>query len=263
MNIEFKGKSAIITGAASGLGKGIALQFAQNGADVWAVDISEQGGQKTLEEMKPFGNRYGFTRTDISKYEDMAAAYADAKRAFGRIDIAVNAAGVFSTNRFLEATPDDIKKHLDINLMGAVYGCQLALSTMIGQGGGGKIVNLSSVGGRLGELDFPFYTLGKAGVINLTQSVAFNAAPHDINVNAVCPGIIRTPMWEVVLGAIAGDMPAEEREKFFDEVLKARTPLGRAQTPEDIAYAVLFLCSPYAANITGQALNVCGGSKMN
>jgi len=263
MNIEFTGKSVIVTGAASGLGKGIAMQFAQNGANVWAVDISEEKGRKTLEEMKPFGNSYGFTKTDIAKYEEMAAAYADAKKAFGKIDIAVNAAGVFSTNRFLDATPEDIKKHLDINLMGAVYGCQLALSLMIEQGGGGKIVNISSVGGRLGELDFPFYTLGKAGVINLTQSVAFNAAPHDINVNAVCPGIIRTPMWEVVLGAIAGDIPAEEQEKLYEDVLKARTPLGRAQTPEDIAYAVLFLCSPFAANITGQALNVCGGSKMN
>ena len=263
MNIDFSGKSVIVTGAASGLGKGIAMQFAENGADVWVVDISEEGAGKTIEEMKPFGNRYGFTRTDVAKQEDMAAAYADAKQAFGRIDIVVNAAGVFGNKRFLDATPDDIKKHLDINLMGAVYSCQLAMKTMIEQGGGGKIVNISSVGGRLGELDFPFYTMGKAGVINLTQSVAFNAAPYDINVNCVCPGIIRTPMWDLILGTVGADLTTEGKEQLYEDVLKSRTPLGRAQTPEDIAYAVLFLCSPFAVNITGQSLNVCGGSKMN
>ena len=263
MDIEFKGKSALVTGAASGIGKGIAIQLAKNGANVWIGDIAEENGAKTLQDLKQNGNTYGFSKTDVSRYEDVAALFADAKKAFGKIDIVVNAAGVFSNKHFLEATPEDIKKHLDINLMGAVYGCQIALSMMIEQGGGGKIVNISSVGGRLGELDFPFYTLGKAGVLNLTQSVAFNAAPYSINVNAVCPGIIRTPMWDVILGTIGGDIPQEEKEKLFDEVLKARTPLGRAQTTEDIAYAVMFLCSPFAENITGQALNVCGGSKMN
>jgi len=263
MKIDFTGKNAIVTGAGSGIGKSIALQFAENGANVWIGDIVEQSGQATLEEMKKFNHAYGFSKVDVANKEDISAMFEAAKEKLGSIDIVVNAAGVFMPQHFLDATPEDIKKHLDINLMSVVYGCQLALDTMIKQGGGGKIVNISSVGGRHGELDFPFYALGKAGIINLTQSVAYNGAPHRINVNAVCPGIIRTPMWDTILKGIAGESVDVDTEKLFDDILRSRTPLGKAQTGDDIAYTVLFLCSKYTDEVTGQAWNVCGGSVMS
>ena len=263
MIFDFTGKNAIVTGAGSEIGKAIALQLAGNGANVWIGEISEGNAAQTVEEMKKSGESYGFTKVDVGSKEDMSALFEDARKAFGTIDIVVNAAGVFMPKHLLEATPAEIKKHLDINLFGAVYGCQLALDTMIKQGKGGKIVNISSVGGRHGELDFPYYALGKAGVLNWTQSVAYNGAPHGINCNAVCPGIIRTPMWDVILNAAKGGNEDIDTEELFQGILMSRTPLGRAQTAEEMAYAVSFLCSSYADVITGQALNVCGGSVMS
>ena len=260
MTLDFTGKNAIVTGAASGIGKGIAMQLAENNANVWVGDLSEENGQLTVKEMEKYGRVYGFTKTDVSKKEDVESLFEEAKKAFGRIDIVVNSAGVFAPVHLLDASPEYIQKHLSINLYGAIYGCQLALETMIKQGGGGKILNVASVGGRKGELDFPFYSLGKAGVLNLTQSVAYNAAEYGINVNAICPGIIRTPMWDTILNGID---PNADKDKLFKDVVLARTPLGRAQTVEEMGYAAAFLCSSYADVITGQALNVCGGSVMS
>lgn len=263
MIFDFSGKNAVVTGAGSGIGKAIALQFAEAGANVWAGDLSEKNAAATAEEMRGFGKSYGYTKIDVSKKEDVAAMFKDAKGAFGRIDIAVNSAGVFMTTDLLEATPDDIQKHLGINMMGVIYGCQLALETMIAQGGGGKIVNISSVGGRHGAPGAPYYSLGKAGVINFTQSAAYTGAPYGINCNAICPGIIRTPMWDVILDDAMQKEEGADKERLFDRMLKSRTPLGRAQTGAEMAYAVLFLSSPYADAIVGQTLNVCGGSVMN
>jgi NAD(P)-dependent dehydrogenase (short-subunit alcohol dehydrogenase family) len=260
MTLDFTGKNAIIVGAASGIGKGIAMQFAKNNANVWVGDLSVDKGQKTIKEMEKYGGAYGFTKTDVSKKADIAALFEDAKKAFDRIDIVVNSAGVFAPVHLLDASPEYIQKHLTINLFGVIYGCQIALETMIKQGGGGKILNVASVGGRKGELDFPFYSLGKAGVLNFTQSVAFNAAQYGINVNALCPGIIRTPMWDTILNGID---PNADKEQLFKDVVLARTPLGRAQTAEEMGYAAAFLCSSYADVITGQALNVDGGSVMS
>jgi NAD(P)-dependent dehydrogenase (short-subunit alcohol dehydrogenase family) len=267
MIFDFSGKNAVVAGAGSGIGKAVALQFADAGANVWIGDISEKNAAETAEEMKAlgksFGKSYGYTKTDVSRKEDVAAMFREAKEAFGRIDIAVNSAGVFMTADLLSAAPEDIQKHLGVNLMGVIYGCQTALEIMIEQGGGGKIVNVSSVGGRRGAPGAPYYSLGKAGVINFTQSAAYTGAPYGINCNAICPGIIRTPMWEVILDDAVERGEGTDREQLFDRMMKSRTPLGRAQTGEEMAYAVLFLSSPYADAIVGQALNVCGGSAMN
>jgi NAD(P)-dependent dehydrogenase (short-subunit alcohol dehydrogenase family) len=263
MIFDFTGKSAVVTGAGSGIGKAIAMQFAEAGANVWAGDIVETNAAETVKAMGNFGRSYGYTKTDVSQKEDVAKMFQDAKEAFGRIDIAVNSAGVFLTTELLDAMPGDIQKHLGINLMGVIYGCQIALEIMIAQGGGGKIVNVSSVGGRHGAPGAPYYSLGKAGVINFTQSAAYTGAPHGVNCNAICPGIIRTPMWDGILDDAMKRGEGMDRERLFDQMLKSRTPLGRAQTGEEMAYAVLFLASPYADAIVGQTLNVCGGSVMN
>jgi NAD(P)-dependent dehydrogenase (short-subunit alcohol dehydrogenase family) len=263
ITLDFTGKNAIVTGGGSGIAKAIALQLAEAGANVWIGEIVEKNAQATIDEMKKYQKSYGYTKTDVSKKEDVEAMFRDAKERFGKIDIVVNAAGVFAPVHFIEAGAEDIKRYLDINLMGVIYGCQIALREMIEQGGGGKIVNISSVGGRQGDPEFPYYALGKAGIINLTQSAAYCGAPHRINVNAVCPGIIRTPMWDTILKGMTGGDPNADYDKLFNDVLLARTPLGRAQTGDDIAYTVLFLCSRYTDEVTGQSWNVCGGSVMS
>ncbi|MDR3295776.1 MAG: SDR family oxidoreductase [Clostridiales Family XIII bacterium] len=263
MVFDFTGKKAIVVGGGSGIGKAIALQLADNGADVWIGDLSENGAQTTVSEMRRYKGDYGHTVTDVAKKTDVAALFADAKKQFGEINIVVNSAGVFMPKGLLEAAPEEIKAHLDINLMGIIYGCQLALETMIAQGKGGKIVNISSVGGRGGELKSPYYALGKGAVLNWTQSVAYNGAPHGINCNAICPGIIRTPMWDVILEADGGGDPSVDKEALFHQIVKGRAPLGRAQTAEEMAYAAAFFCSGYADAILGQALNVDGGDRMN
>jgi NAD(P)-dependent dehydrogenase (short-subunit alcohol dehydrogenase family) len=193
----------------------------------------------------------------------MESLFNDVKNNFGRVDIVVNSAGLFLPASLLDATPEQIKAHLDVNLFGVIHSTRLALKTMIEQGEGGKILNISSVGGRSGEPGAPYYALGKSGIINFTQSAAYTGAPHGINVNAVCPGIIRTPMWDVILDDAASGDPSADKEKLFLGIVDGRTPLGRAQTPEEIAYAACFLCSEYADAIVGQAINVCGGDRMN
>ncbi len=261
MNFDFTGKNVVVTGAGSGIGKGIALEFADNGANVWIGEIVDDHGNATLQELQKHGERFGYTKADISSRVQVEKMFAAANSALGGIDIVVNAAGIFCFKGFFEATPEDIRGHLDVNLLGTIYGCQIGVDYMKKQGRGGKIVNISSVGGRQGELESPFYALGKSGVINFTQSAAYNAAPYGINVNAVCPGTIRTPMIEAILAEKAGKKG--NTDGLFMDLVKSRSPLGVPQTVEDMAYATLFLCSDYAKNITGQALNVCGGFKMN
>ena len=263
IKIDFTGTAAIVAGGASGIGKAIALELAGCGADVWIGDLDEQNAEDVCREIKNRGGKAGFTKTDVSKPDDVSALFADAKAAYKRIGIVVNSAGVFLPDSLLDASPERIKAHLEINLFGVIYGTKLALETMIEQGGGGKILNVASVGGRSGESGAPYYSLGKSGIINFTQSAAYTGAPHGINVNAICPGIIRTPLWDVILEDAAGGDPAADKDALFTDIVKRRTPLGRAQTPEEMAYAACFLCSGYADAILGQALNVCGGDRMN
>ena len=264
MTFDFSGKKAIVIGAGSGIGKAIAMQFADNGADVWIGDIANENAKAVVDEMQQkYGKSYGYTVTNVADKGDISNLFDEAKASFGEINIVVNSAGVFLPTPLLEATPEEIKNHLDINLMGVVYGCQLALDTMIEQGKGGKIVNISSVGGRRGGKGATFYALGKSAIINFTQSAALTGAEYGINVNAICPGIIRTPMWDTILDYASSTRSGADKDDIFNHMVDERTPLGRAQTAEEMAYAVAFLCSDYANVIVGQSLNVCGGDSMN
>ena len=263
MNIDFKGKAAVVTGGGSGIGKTIALELASCGARIWIGDIGAEGAGAVCSEITAKGGEAGFSRTDVSKPDDVKALYTDAKAAYGRIDIVVNSAGLFQAGGLLEVDPEQFKFHLDVNLNGVIYSTRCALEVMIEQGGGGKILNVASVGGRLGELASPYYSLGKSGIINYTQSAAFVGAPHGINVNALCPGSVRTPMWEVILEDAAGGDKTVDKEELFQDMAKGRAPLGRGITTEEVAYAACFLCSEYSNAIVGQSLNVCGGWRMN
>lgn len=263
MNIDLSGKAAVVTGGGSGIGEAIALQLADCGARIWIGDISPERADGVCSKIKEAGGEAGYTKTDVSKPDDVKAMLADAKAAYGRIDIAVNSAGLFQAGGMFDVEPEKVQAHLNVNLNGIIYSTRYALEIMIEQGGGGKIVNLASVGGRLGELISPYYSLGKSGIINFTQSAAFTAAPHGINVNSLCPGNVRTPMWDVILDDFAAGDPSIDRDELFMEISKSRAPLGRPITTQEVAYAACFLCSEYSDAIVGQALNVCGGWRMN
>lgn len=257
---DFTGKNIVVTGAGSGIGRGVALEYARCGGNVWIGDITAAGGEETLAGLKAHGHTCGFTQMDISDKAQVQALYDEAAGALGAPDVIANCAGTFLDRHFYEATPAELERSLFVNLLGVIYSCQVGMARMMGRGG--AVVNLSSVGGRGGDKGFPYYALGKAGIIHFTQSAALNGAPDNIRVNCVCPGIIRTPMWDIILEA---EKPDEDTDKdaLFEEIMRGRIPLGRPQTEQDIAHAVMFLSSSYAENITGQALNVCGGDAMN
>ena len=263
VNIDLSGKNAIITGGSSGIGKTITLALADSGANVWIGDLNEQGADIVCKEVSANGGNAGFTKTNVSKPEEVAAMFDGAKKAFGKVDIVVNSAGLFLPGKLLDVSPEQIKAHLDVNVFGVIYSTRCALEIMIEQGLGGKILNIASAGGRMGEVESPYYSLGKSCIINFTQSAAFTGAPHKINVNALCPGMVLTPMWEVILDDAAGGDDTLDREELFQGMVKRRSPLGRGILTDEVAWAACFLCSNYADAIVGQALNVCGGWRMN
>lgn len=260
--LSFEGKNIVVVGAGSGLGRGVALAYARQGGNVWLGDFSAPGGEETLKLLAPFKGKYGFTQVDIAKKPQVETLYDEAVWGLGSVDVIANCAGTFLDRHFFDATPEEIEQSLAVNVLGVIYSCQVGMARMIEQGGGGAVVNLSSVGGRRGDGPFPYYAMGKSAVLNFSQSAALNGAPHGIRVNCVCPGIIRTPMWDTILAAESTGVDTD-LDALFDRIMKDRVPLGRAQTPEEIAQAVLFLSSDWAGSITGQALNVCGGDAMN
>jgi NAD(P)-dependent dehydrogenase (short-subunit alcohol dehydrogenase family) len=293
MEGRFSGKVAIVTGSGQGIGKGIALRLAREGATVVIAEYSAETGATAAAEIEAAGCKAMTHRIDISDPEASAAMVAGLAARFGRIDILVNNAGVVQTKPMMELSPDDWDRVLDVNLRGAFFLTQAVARQMIAripealresaaqpadifltkkdaEAGGpaetfeasyGKIVNLSSVAGRRGRPLQTHYAASKAGIISLTQSAALALAPYRINVNAVCPGIVPTPMWAQIdqeRGKLFGAKPGDAMAAFINTV-----PLKRAATAEDIAGAVAFFCSSDADYITGQALNVDGGYEMD
>lgn len=261
MNIDFSGKTALITGAGRGLGKVIAEKFAESGAEVWVADVKKETAEQSAQDIRAKGAKADSYAIDISDMEAMKKMFDHIEEKSGKLDIVVNCAGIIYDGTYASCEDEKIKQILNINVVGTSYGIKYALEKMIPRKYG-KIVNIASIAGRRGRKDRPFYSISKAAVISMTQSAAYDAAPHGINVNAICPGTIRTAMMEKLLDEMERKtgVPKEEIwQKRMDETI----PLRRAQTEEDIAYAIMFLCSDFAKNITGQALNVCGGNEMN
>ncbi len=201
-------------------------------------------------------------KCDVSSYSDVDAVMEKAEKETGRLDIVINNAGIVTLGSFLETTQEEIKKLIDVNLMGTSNGLQAAIKRMQ-KYNHGKIVSISSFAGRHAMKEgFAYYGMTKSAVIYLTQAAAYTGADYNINVNSICPGIIRTPMWEKILDSYVE--AGQDRETAWKQNLKHFIPLERGdQKSEDIAYAVLFLCSEYANHITGQALNVDGGASMD
>ena len=242
-------KVALVTGAARGIGRACAEVFAREGARVVLADVSEEPGRAAAEAIARHGRQALFVRCDVARKADVVAAVAAAVREFGRLDVLVANAGIVHAAEFLDLAEADFDRVLAVNLKGVFLAGQAAARQMVKQGGGGAIVNMSSVNAVLAIPNQVPYVVSKGGINQLTRVMALALAPHRIRVNAVGPGTILT---ELAKTAVLGDREAERK-------ILSRTPLGRLGEPEEVARAAAFLASDDASYITGQTLYPDGG----
>ena len=253
---DFKGKNEIVKGSGKGLGKIIAEEFAKAGANVVIADISKEDSERTTEELKQYGTRIQSYIIDVSNYDEMVRMAEFVTNEFGSIDILINNAGICIMGALTDMDVDTVDKILKVNINGTVYGCKAVLPQMKKQQYG-KIVNFSSIAAKLAGANSSIYSTTKAGVIALTASLAREYARDGININAVLPGIIRTPLWEKMLDDMTENDASKKDELFAS--FTDQIPTGRPQEPIDIANMVLYLCTDEAWNITGQNIGIDGG----
>ena len=246
--MKLKGKVALVTGAAQGIGKAVALLLARNGADIIVSDINLEKAEETAREVEGLGQRALAVKTNVAEANDVEKMVQTALERFGRIDILINNAGITRDKLLLRMSDEDWDAVLGVNLRGTFL-CTRAVIRPMAKQKSGKIVNIASVVGTMGNAGQANYVASKAGVIGFTKTVAREYAPRGINVNAIAPGYIETPMTEA--------LPEKAKEE-----LKRMIPMDRLGKPEDVAEAVLFLVSEASTYITGQVLHVNGGIYM-
>jgi len=248
-NGSYAGKVAFVTGAGTGIGRATALAFAREGAGVVVADVSEQGNRETARMIEAAGGRALAVACDVRQAEDVKAALDKAVETFGRLDVAFNNAGVEQPIMpAADLTEEQWDRIVDIDLRGVFLCMKHEIPSMLEQGGG-AIVNTSSGAGVKGFAGQAAYCAAKYGIVGLTKAAALDYASQNIRVNAVCPGIIETPMMD----RFSGGTP-EGRERVISQ-----EPVGRMGKPEEIAAAVLWLCSDAASFATGHAMVVDGG----
>lgn len=259
--MELEGQAAIVTGGGRGIGRAIVLELASLGADVVVSDILVENAERVAEEVRGLGRRAVAIRTDVTQRADLDAMATTAMEQFGRIDVLVNNAGVNAFSSILEVTERDWDFVMDVNAKAVFFASQAVFPHMMAAKRG-SIVSLSSMAGKLGSLWSVAYAASKAAVISITRSLALSGAPYGIRANCVCPGYIHsTDMWrqvEVGVAKVLGTTPDELNRQRL-----AQIPLGRWETPEDVARVIGFLASDRAGYITGEAVNVSGGLVMH
>jgi NAD(P)-dependent dehydrogenase (short-subunit alcohol dehydrogenase family) len=250
-----KDRVAIVTGSAMGIGKGIAVKFAEEGCSQVLADISESEGHKTEDEIAKMGQKAIFIKCDVTQSDQVRATVGLALEKFGKIDILVNCAG--GVPGLGARTIDDVNQEawdriVSLNLK-SVFLCCKAVIPHMRQNRYGRIINISSMGAIHPPASLVHYHSAKAGVLGLTVNLALELARFNVTVNAVLPGPIRTPFWEPVTKGV------EDKEAFFAEVAKHEVPMQRMGTPEDVAGTALFLASDLSAYVTGDSIFVGGG----
>ncbi len=249
--MKLEGRVAVITGAASGIGRATAILFAAEGAAVLAADVQDDAGAQTVATIRAAAGRAEFVHADVSRSEDVRRMVRAAVEGFGRLDVLFNNAGVAIFKGVVETDEAEWDHVLGVNLRGAYLGIKYAAAEMRRQGGG-AIINTASVHGMRTTAGIAAYAASKHGVIGLTRAAALDLAPHNIRVNCIQPGAIETPIMRANLRAV-GDEEDEFRK------ISAAEPMGRVGTAQEIARMALFLASDDASFITGAAFAVDGG----
>ena len=256
--MKLAGKTALVTGAGGGLGQGIVMSLAKAGADVALADLNLEMVQSVQGEMNALGRKSSAIEVDVTRWNQVQAMYEKCEKDLGKIDIVVNNAGVVVAN-FVEALEEaDWDRMMNINAKGVFLCCKAVLPHLRKQGGG-AIINVSSIAGKKGNPTMSGYNASKFAVIGFTQSLAQEVAKENITVNAICPGIIRTAMWDYLADLLK--RPDETLEESWQRSVESTIPQGRAQTPEDIGELAVYIAS--ARNLTGQAINIDGGIVMH
>ncbi|MBY5815478.1 L-iditol 2-dehydrogenase [Rhizobium leguminosarum] len=255
---RLSGKVALVTGGASGIGKAVCERFAAEGARVVVADLDGERCARVAEAIGP--HAWGVA-LDVTSQDSIEEAARFTVATAGQIDILVNAAGIYEVESILEITRERTTKVFQVNIEGLIFMTQAVARHMVERGEGGRIINFSSQAGRRGEGPAVAYCASKAAVISITQSCALELIRYGINVNAIAPGVVDTPMWDVVdakLGSREGLKPGDVKRR-----VAAAVPAGRFGAPKEQAAMAAFLAGPDAAYIVAQCYNVDGGNVMS
>jgi len=250
---DLQGKTAIITGGGSGIGRAITETFAGVGATVAIFDLDENAAGNALASITELGGKAVFCRCDVSSADSVSEAVERAKGDFGKIDILVNNAGVANIGTATSTSEGDFDRVMSVNVKG-VYQCLHAVLPIMVEGGGGVVLNMSSIAAITGLKDRFAYSASKGAVHTMTLSIAADYLEQGIRCNAICPARVHTPF---VDGYLEKNYP-ENKDEMFESLSKVQ-PIGRMAKPEEIAKLALYLCSDDSSYITGQAYNIDGG----
>jgi NAD(P)-dependent dehydrogenase (short-subunit alcohol dehydrogenase family) len=254
---NLSGKTAVITGGGSGIGKAMAILFAKQGANVFILDLDEAGSAKTIEEIRTQGGKAGFIKCNVSSLGDVESAVNNIISSASAIDIVINNAGIAHVGNAENTSEEDFEKLLSVNVKGVYHVVRSAIPHMKEKGG--VVLNLASIASSIGLPDRFAYSMTKGAVVGMTLSIAKDYLKNNIRCNCISPARVHTPF---VDGFIAKNYPGREEEMF--KKLSATQPIGRMARPEEIAYLALYLCSDEASFITGCDYPIDGGfTKLN